>query len=92
MRIQATVEIADPLSLLWQANVRRSGRFPFLASVPLTDDLTVLGDANDSLDAGPGWTPDDHSNGLQVFTQDVGGTLATLLVEPDVQTNADLVA
>ncbi len=31
-------------------------------------------------------------DGFQVFTQDVGGTLATLLVDPDVQTNPDLVA
>ena len=58
-----------------------------------TDDLTVLGDADDGLDAGAGWT-DGGSNaaGLQVFAQDVGGTLATLLVEPDVQANPDLVA
>ena len=57
-----------------------------------TDDLTVLGDANDSLDAGAGWTDGGVADGLQVFTQDVGGTLATLLVDPDVQTNPDLVA
>jgi hypothetical protein len=57
------------------------------------DDLTVLGDADDRLDAGAGWTGGGiDADGFQVFTQDVGGTLATLLVDPDVQTNADLVA
>jgi hypothetical protein len=29
---------------------------------------------------------------LQAFTQDLGGTLATLLVDPDVQVNPDAVA
>jgi hypothetical protein len=29
---------------------------------------------------------------LQVFTQDLGGTLATLLVDPDVQVDPDVVA
>jgi hypothetical protein len=57
-----------------------------------TDDLTVLGDPDDALDAGAGWTDGGIADGLQVFTQDVGGTLATLVVDPDVQTNADLVA
>ena len=58
-----------------------------------TDELTILGDADDSLDAGAGWSEGGTSPaGLQVFTQDVGGMLATLLVEPDVQANPDLVA
>jgi hypothetical protein len=57
-----------------------------------TDELTILGDANDRLDAGAGWTDGGIADGLQVYTQDVGGTLATLLVGPDVQTNADLIA
>lgn len=58
-----------------------------------TDVLTVLGDADDSLDAGAGWTGGDvNAEQLEVFTQDFSGTLATLLVEPDVQTNPDLVA
>ena len=43
--------------------------------------------------AGPGWTESSADAGdLQVFTQDVGGALATLLVDPEVQTNTDLVA
>ncbi len=50
-----------------------------------TDALTVLGDAGDSLSAGPGWTDGGTDvAGLQTFTQDVGGTMATLLVQPDV--------
>ena len=58
-----------------------------------TDALTVLGDAGDSLSAGPGWTDGGTDvAGLQTFTQDVGGTMATLLVQPDVQTNPDVVA
>jgi hypothetical protein len=58
-----------------------------------TGELTVLGDSNDSLDAGSGWTDGGADPaGLQAFTQDVGGTLATLLVEPDLQTNPDVLA
>jgi hypothetical protein len=58
-----------------------------------TDELAVLGDSEDSLNAGVGWT-DSGTNaaGSQVFTQDVGGAVATLLVEPGVQTNPDGVA
>ena len=45
------------------------------------DALSVLGDADDSLAAGPGWNDGGtDAAGLQVFTQDVGGTMATLLV------------
>jgi Ca2+-binding RTX toxin-like protein len=58
-----------------------------------TDELTVLGDADDSLDAGSGWTDGGlDAEGLQVYTQNVGDVMATLLVHPDVQTNLDIVA
>jgi hypothetical protein len=50
-----------------------------------TDALTILGDSDDRLEAGGGWNDGGtDSGGLQVFTQDLGGTLATLLVDPDV--------
>jgi hypothetical protein len=57
------------------------------------DELTVLGGADDSLEAGAGWTGGGiNADGLHGFTQDVGGAVATLLVDPDVPTNRDLVA
>jgi Ca2+-binding RTX toxin-like protein len=58
-----------------------------------SDALTVLGDAGDSLAAGPGWADGGtDAAGLRVFTQDVSGTMATLVVQPDVQTNPEVVA
>ena len=58
-----------------------------------TDTLTVLGDAGDSVNASAGWTDggfDDSGN--HVYTQMVGPSLATLLVDPDVSVNPDILA
>ena len=56
-----------------------------------TDTLTVLGDTMDSLDAGTGWTDAGLDvNGNQVYTQNAGAGLATLVVDTDVTVNADI--
>lgn len=58
-----------------------------------TDTLTVLGGANDSLNAGTGWTDGGFDgNGNHVFTQSVSAVLATLVVDPDVTLNVDIIA
>ena len=57
-----------------------------------TDTLTVLGDSGDSLDAGTGWTDGEFDDdGNHVFTQSVSAVLATLVVDPDVTLNADII-
>lgn len=56
-----------------------------------TDILTVLGDAGDALNAGTGWTDGGLDvNGNQIYTQNAGAGLATLLVDTDVTVNADI--
>jgi hypothetical protein len=56
-----------------------------------TDALTILGDAGDSIDAGTGWSDGGFDgNGNHLFIQDVGGTLATLILSPDITTNPDI--
>ncbi len=58
-----------------------------------TDTLTVLGDTTDSINAGTGWTDGGFDgNGNHVYTQMVGASLATLLIDPDVATNVDIAA
>jgi hypothetical protein len=58
-----------------------------------TDTLTVLGDNGDSLNAGTGWTDGGFDgNGNHVFTQSVSMVLATLVVDPDVTLNVDIIA
>ena len=57
-----------------------------------TDTLSIFGDSKDTVDAGTGWTdggPD--GNGYNVYTQTVGGDLVTLLIDPDIATNPDIV-
>ena len=40
-----------------------------------------------------GWTDAGFDgSGNHIYTQDVGGTLATLLLDPDVTANADIIA
>jgi hypothetical protein len=59
----------------------------------MTDDdtLTILGDGGDSVNAGTGWTDGGlDGNGNHVYTQDVSGDLATLLLDPDVTPNGDI--
>jgi hypothetical protein len=58
-----------------------------------TGELMVLGDSDDSLDAGAVWNDAGiDAEGLQLLTQDVGGTMATLLIDLDMQVNPDVVA
>ena len=56
-----------------------------------TDILTVLGDAGDSVNAGTGWADGGlDGDGNRIFTQWSGGDLATLLIDPDVNVNTDI--
>ncbi len=56
-----------------------------------TDTLTILGDGGDSVEAGSGWTDGGFDgNGNHIYTQDVSGDLATLLLDPDITPNADI--
>ncbi len=56
-----------------------------------TDILAVLGDAGDHVDAGTGWTDAGiDGSGNQVYTQVVGVDLATLVLDPNLTTNADI--
>ena len=58
-----------------------------------TDTVTVLGDSTDTVNAGTGWTDGGFDdNGNHVFTQSVGETLATLIVDPDITANPDITA
>lgn len=54
--------------------------------------LTITGDIGDSIEAGTGWTDGGFDgDGNQIYTQDVGGRTATLLVDPDITANGDIV-
>ncbi len=56
-----------------------------------TDVLTVLGDSGDSVDAGTGWTDGGFDgSGNYIYTQMVGASLATLVVDPDGAVNPDI--
>ncbi|MCZ6812603.1 MAG: calcium-binding protein, partial [Alphaproteobacteria bacterium] len=55
-----------------------------------TDVLDVLGDAGDDIDAGTGWTDGGIAGGYHTYTQMVGPSLATLLVDTDMTVNADI--
>ena len=58
-----------------------------------TDSVTILGDDSDSIHAGIGWTDGGFDgSGNQIYTQLVGPSLATLIVDPDVSVNPDIVA
>lgn len=58
-----------------------------------TDTLAVLGDSGDNLNAGTDWTDGGFDgNGNHVFTQSVSMVLATLVVDPDVALNPDIIA
>ncbi len=55
--------------------------------------VTVTGGSPDTVEAGTGWTDAGFDgSGNHIYTQDVGGTLATLLLDPDVAANADIIA
>lgn len=57
------------------------------------DTLTILGDGGDSVDARSGWTDGGFDgSGNHIYTQMVGGTLATLLVDPDMTVNGDILS
>ncbi len=54
--------------------------------------LTITGDTGDSLEAGGGWIDGGFDgDGNHIYTQAVGGQTATLLVDPDISANADIV-
>jgi hypothetical protein len=56
-----------------------------------TDTLTLLGGPPDSLEAGTGWTDGGlNGNGDQVYTQVVGPDTATLVVDPTISVNGDI--
>ena len=58
-----------------------------------TDALTILGDTADSIDAGTGWTDGGFDgSGNHIYTQMVGPSLATLLVDLDMSVNPDILA
>ena len=58
-----------------------------------TDILTILGDTADSIDAGTGWTDGGFDgSGNHIYTQMVGPSLATLLVDLDMSVNPDILA
>jgi Ca2+-binding RTX toxin-like protein len=58
-----------------------------------TDVLTVLGENGDSIDAGSGWTYGGRDgDGQDVYTQSLAGSLATLILDPDLITNPDIVS
>lgn len=55
------------------------------------DTLTITGDIGDSLEAGTGWTDGGFDgDGNHIYTQVVGAKTATLLVDPDITANADM--
>jgi Ca2+-binding RTX toxin-like protein len=56
-----------------------------------TDIVTLLGDSTDSIAAGTGWTDGGvDSSGHHIYSQMVGPSLATLLVDPDMLVNPDI--
>ena len=56
-----------------------------------TDIVTLLGDSTDSIAAGTGWTDGGvDSSGNHIYSQMVGPSLATLLVDPDMLVNPDI--
>ena len=56
---------------------------------PETIDAT---DLSDDVDAGTGWTDGGFDgSGNHIFTQAVGGNTATLLIDPDITINPDIV-
>jgi VCBS repeat-containing protein len=58
-----------------------------------SDTLTVTGGPPDTVEAGTGWTDAGFDgSGNHIYTQDVGATLATLLLDPDIAPNADIIA
>jgi hypothetical protein len=61
----------------------------------ISDDqvITLLGDASDRVDAGAGWS-DGGLDGLgyQIYTQTLGSSVATLLVDPALSVNPDILS
>ena len=62
-----------------------------LAMTDNADTLVIIGDVGDSIDAGSGWTDGGFDgSGNHIYTQMVGPDLATLLVDPNVTVNPDI--
>ncbi|MCH9052990.1 MAG: cadherin-like domain-containing protein [Proteobacteria bacterium] len=58
-----------------------------------SNTVTVTGGSPDTVEAGTGWTDAGFDgSGNHIYTQDIGGTLATLLLDPDIAPNADIIA
>ena len=58
-----------------------------------SNTVAVIGGPPDTVEAGTGWTDAGFDGGgNHIYTQDVGGALATLLLDPDIAPNADLIA
>ncbi len=56
-----------------------------------TDTLTIVGTSVDSVNAGTSWTDGGFDGGgNHIYTQMVGASLATLVVDPDVAVNPDI--
>ena len=55
------------------------------------DTLLITGQPGDSLDAGSGWTDaGTDGDGNQVYTQGHGSNMATVVVDPDVAVNLNI--
>ncbi len=55
--------------------------------------ITLLGDASDRVDAGAGWSDGGLDGfGYQIYTQAVGSSLVTLLVDPGLTVNPDILS
>lgn len=56
-----------------------------------TNTLEVTGNSGDNLDAGSGWTDGGlDGSGNHIYTQTIGSSTATLVVHPDVTSNANI--
>ena len=56
-----------------------------------TDTLAITGDALDSLEAGSGWTDGGlNDGGNQIYTQVIGADTATLVIDPTISVNGDI--
>jgi hypothetical protein len=57
-----------------------------------TDTLAVHGTDADSVECGTGWTDGGIAGGAQIYTKNVGGSVATLVIDLDVKVNGDVLA
>ena len=46
----------------------------------------------DSVECGSGWTDGGIAGGVHTYTKNVGGSIATLVIDLDVKVNGDILA